>query len=84
MRVKFADGAARAAGMPEHSLALHASLTVREVLVILGNLYPGFGSWLYSNRPLIHLNGQPVGPDSPITDADLLEVHPVSPGAPGF
>lgn len=79
MKVRFADEAARAAGMPEHTLALQTSLTVKEVLVILGNLYPGL-TVLYSGRrsgwPHAYLNGNPVGPDTPVTDADLLEIVP--------
>jgi hypothetical protein len=79
MRVRFADEAARAAGMTENTLALQTALTVREVLVILGNLYPGFGVILHRKRPApprVYLNGQPVGPDTPVSDDDLLEIVP--------
>ncbi|HLN64410.1 MAG TPA: MoaD/ThiS family protein [Symbiobacteriaceae bacterium] len=81
MRVRFADEqAARAAGMTENSLALQTSLTVREVLVILGNLYPGFGAMLHRRLPAppgVYLNGRAVEPDTPVSDSDLLEILPV-------
>ena len=79
MMVRFADYAARAAGIPEHTLALQTSLTVKEVLVILSSLYPGL-STLYGGRrsgwAQVYLNGQPVGPDTPVSDSDLLEILP--------
>lgn len=81
MRVRFADEAARATGMTENTLALHTALTVREVLVILGNLYPGFGAMLHRRRPgppRVYLNGQAVGPDTKVADTDLLEIVPLA------